>query len=257
LHYRAPELLLGCQSYGPPIDLWALGCILVEMLVPRGVLFRGRQLPPSHALQSDQLASVVRVLGPPDAHWPGATSLPLWAAALAGTSGVNVNARGSGVNASRDVATGTSGVNARGSGVNASRDMSRPAVDVSRNASLDAFTPEPLAFTSEVPTAANTGGVPPANPGLAAYLSGADTAGASLAGSLVRFDPSSRIMAAQVRGTLAITRYPFTSKLVCKSEPPFLAPPHLHCPHYCDAIARRLRKMLPPVQERHQLQIAH
>jgi len=22
LHYRAPELLLGCQSYGPPIDLW-------------------------------------------------------------------------------------------------------------------------------------------------------------------------------------------------------------------------------------------
>ena len=30
--YRAPELLLGSRSYGPPADMWAVGCILAEML---------------------------------------------------------------------------------------------------------------------------------------------------------------------------------------------------------------------------------
>ncbi|XP_074097980.1 cyclin-dependent kinase 9-like [Cotesia typhae] len=31
LWYRAPELLLGDENYGPPIDLWAIGCIMAEM----------------------------------------------------------------------------------------------------------------------------------------------------------------------------------------------------------------------------------
>ncbi|XP_057322041.1 cyclin-dependent kinase 9-like [Microplitis mediator] len=31
LWYRAPELLLGDENYGPPIDLWAAGCIMIEM----------------------------------------------------------------------------------------------------------------------------------------------------------------------------------------------------------------------------------
>ena len=30
--YRAPELLCGNESYGEPIDLWSVGCILAEML---------------------------------------------------------------------------------------------------------------------------------------------------------------------------------------------------------------------------------
>ena len=30
--YRAPELLLGSRSYGPAADMWAVGCILAEML---------------------------------------------------------------------------------------------------------------------------------------------------------------------------------------------------------------------------------
>lgn len=33
--YRAPEILWGAQKYGPPIDMWAVGCVLAEML--RGV----------------------------------------------------------------------------------------------------------------------------------------------------------------------------------------------------------------------------
>ena len=32
LWYRAPEILLRCSSYGLPSDMWALGCILAELL---------------------------------------------------------------------------------------------------------------------------------------------------------------------------------------------------------------------------------
>lgn len=31
LWYRAPELLLGCKSYTPAIDLWAIGCIFAKV----------------------------------------------------------------------------------------------------------------------------------------------------------------------------------------------------------------------------------
>ena len=34
---------------------------------------------------------------------------------------------------------------------------------------------------------------------------------------------------------------------VCaRANHPFLTPPHLHCPHYCNIIARRLRNIRPP-----------
>lgn len=29
--YWSPELLLGDESYGKPVDIWAIGCILGEM----------------------------------------------------------------------------------------------------------------------------------------------------------------------------------------------------------------------------------
>ncbi|CAN6282804.1 unnamed protein product [Urochloa humidicola] len=32
LWYRAPELLMGSRSYGPAIDMWALGCVMAEVL---------------------------------------------------------------------------------------------------------------------------------------------------------------------------------------------------------------------------------
>jgi serine/threonine protein kinase len=38
--YRAPELLLSCSDYGPPIDMWSVGCILAELL-GRKPLFPG------------------------------------------------------------------------------------------------------------------------------------------------------------------------------------------------------------------------
>lgn len=57
LWYRAPELLLGCDNYGPSIDVWSLGCIFFEMLTKK-VLFPGDS-------EIDQLFKIFRILGTP------------------------------------------------------------------------------------------------------------------------------------------------------------------------------------------------
>ena len=31
-YYRAPELLLGCDHYGTPLDMWSVGCIFAELV---------------------------------------------------------------------------------------------------------------------------------------------------------------------------------------------------------------------------------
>lgn len=59
LWYRAPEILLGSPYYGPPIDIWSLGCIFYEMLTKK-VLFPGDS-------EIDQLFKIFRVLGTPSA----------------------------------------------------------------------------------------------------------------------------------------------------------------------------------------------
>ena len=56
--YRAPELLLGAEGYGPAVDVWAAGCVLGE-LIKRKPLFPGRDY-------LDQLARIVASLGVPD-----------------------------------------------------------------------------------------------------------------------------------------------------------------------------------------------
>mmetsp|Transcript_15585 Transcript_15585/g.37189 ORF Transcript_15585/g.37189 Transcript_15585/m.37189 type:complete len:658 (+) Transcript_15585:102-2075(+) len=54
--YRAPEVLLQ-QKFGVPIDMWSLGCILVEMHTGQPV-FNGRN-------QCEQMKRIVEVLGYP------------------------------------------------------------------------------------------------------------------------------------------------------------------------------------------------
>ncbi|KAG2488250.1 hypothetical protein HYH03_013240 [Edaphochlamys debaryana] len=54
--YRAPELLMGEPCHGAAADVWALGCTLAEAATGR-TLFPG-------STDSDQLAEIVRVLGP-------------------------------------------------------------------------------------------------------------------------------------------------------------------------------------------------
>ena len=33
--YRAPELLVGDTQYGPKVDVWAIGCVFVELVKVR------------------------------------------------------------------------------------------------------------------------------------------------------------------------------------------------------------------------------
>ncbi|KAI8067964.1 kinase-like domain-containing protein [Gongronella butleri] len=55
--YRAPEVILGI-SYGMPIDMWSLGCILAE-------LHTGIPIFPGESEQ-EQLACIMEVMGVPD-----------------------------------------------------------------------------------------------------------------------------------------------------------------------------------------------
>ncbi|ETO05800.1 cyclin-dependent kinase-like protein [Reticulomyxa filosa] len=54
--YRAPELLLGFKNYNKPIDIWAIGCIVAE-LIDSQPLFPGES-------DLDQLFLIRKVLGP-------------------------------------------------------------------------------------------------------------------------------------------------------------------------------------------------
>ncbi|KAJ1957849.1 kinase subunit of RNA polymerase II carboxy-terminal domain kinase I, partial [Dispira parvispora] len=57
LWYRPPELLLGTTLYGPPADVWGLGCIMLE-LFQRKPAFSGTD-------EISQLDAIYRVLGTP------------------------------------------------------------------------------------------------------------------------------------------------------------------------------------------------
>ena len=67
--YRAPELLYGARSYGPAVDMWALGCIFAELMLSRPYFAGTSDL--------DQLAKVFAALGTPtEEDWPGMRTLP-------------------------------------------------------------------------------------------------------------------------------------------------------------------------------------
>jgi mitogen-activated protein kinase 15 len=55
--YRSPEVLFGSSNYGIGIDMWAMGCILAELV-------SGRPLFPG-ASTVDQLERIVSYTGPP------------------------------------------------------------------------------------------------------------------------------------------------------------------------------------------------
>lgn len=66
--YRAPELLFGARAYGPAVDIWAVGCIVAELLL------RVPFLPGESDL--DQLTKIFTTLGSPNEEtWPGVAKL--------------------------------------------------------------------------------------------------------------------------------------------------------------------------------------
>lgn len=56
--YRAPELLLNCSEYTAAIDIWSVGCILME-IIKREPLFPGKDYV-------QQLGLITELLGSPD-----------------------------------------------------------------------------------------------------------------------------------------------------------------------------------------------
>jgi serine/threonine protein kinase len=56
-YYRAPELILACNKYDFSIDIWAVGCILFELLV-KTPMFPGDS-------EGIQIVEMQQILGPP------------------------------------------------------------------------------------------------------------------------------------------------------------------------------------------------
>lgn len=53
--YRAPELLVGEPTYGPAVDVWAIGCLFAEMMT-------GNPIFPGDS-DIDQLYIIIKMIG--------------------------------------------------------------------------------------------------------------------------------------------------------------------------------------------------
>ena len=71
LWYRSPELLLGDRNYGPPLDMWGVGCIMAEMWT-RSPIFQG-------ATEQRQLSLISQLCGSvtPEV-WPDVERLEIY-----------------------------------------------------------------------------------------------------------------------------------------------------------------------------------
>ncbi|KAI9786146.1 MAG: hypothetical protein M1839_007556 [Geoglossum umbratile] len=69
LWYRAPELLLGAESYEREVDMWSIGCIFGELVIKEPLL-QGKN-------EVDQLSKIFELCGiPTEENWPGFKRLP-------------------------------------------------------------------------------------------------------------------------------------------------------------------------------------
>jgi len=71
LWYRCPEILLGCQKYGPEVDMWSAGCIIAEILTGQAT-FPG----------DSEIGTVFKIMktcgSPCHETWPGCKDLGHW-----------------------------------------------------------------------------------------------------------------------------------------------------------------------------------
>ncbi|ESK98352.1 cmgc cdk pitslre protein kinase [Moniliophthora roreri MCA 2997] len=70
LWYRAPEILLGAETYSTAVDMWSVGCIFAELLL-KEPLFQARN-------EVELISMIFKLLGPPTQNsWPGYFTLPM------------------------------------------------------------------------------------------------------------------------------------------------------------------------------------
>ncbi|KAJ4486323.1 Pkinase-domain-containing protein [Lentinula aciculospora] len=70
LWYRAPEILLGAETYSTAVDMWSVGCIFAELLL-KEPLFQAKN-------ELELISMIFKLLGPPTNNtWPAYSSLPL------------------------------------------------------------------------------------------------------------------------------------------------------------------------------------
>ncbi|CAD8081587.1 unnamed protein product [Paramecium sonneborni] len=70
-NYRAPELFLGQKEYNHSIDIWSLGCTLIELYTGR-ILFDGR----SEIEIMSQIADLIGTIN--EQNWEGVSQLPMF-----------------------------------------------------------------------------------------------------------------------------------------------------------------------------------
>ncbi|KAJ3845101.1 kinase-like domain-containing protein [Lentinula raphanica] len=69
LWYRPPELLFGATVYGPEVDIWSAGCIMLQLFTKKPI-FQGND-------EISQLDAIYKVFGTPTLQrWPGFANLP-------------------------------------------------------------------------------------------------------------------------------------------------------------------------------------
>eukprot|EP00435_Cladocopium_sp_Y103_P051573 s1501_g16.t1 len=86
LWYRAPEMLLGTQTYAYEVDCWSAGCVIAEMALTRP-LFPGDS-------EVDTLFKIFRLFGTPsDQNWPEGTHLRHWKDRFPKWEGVGLQGR--------------------------------------------------------------------------------------------------------------------------------------------------------------------
>ncbi|KAH7914319.1 hypothetical protein BJ138DRAFT_415120 [Hygrophoropsis aurantiaca] len=69
LWYRPPELLFGATVYGPEVDMWSAGCIMLELYTKKPI-FQGND-------EIHQLDVIYRIIGTPTTdRWSGVSELP-------------------------------------------------------------------------------------------------------------------------------------------------------------------------------------
>lgn len=63
--YRSPELLLGAKHYTKAIDMWAVGCIMAELITTKPVFWAQRDNKTKDPYHKDQLSAIFNITGLP------------------------------------------------------------------------------------------------------------------------------------------------------------------------------------------------